>query len=338
MSEVGEVVVKVPKFQWELNVFCFYGKKVGDYVLSPTFSSSNYGRLRNDWKLMMYPKGYREENRGYLSLYLYNWGKDEIAASFSFSLLNRENVIVYKSQVVQNHLFESRGGTGHALFIEESFIMDPENSVLKDNKMTILCDIAIEDIRLIDKAEIESVKMVKRLQFFDDFEKLMTNKEFSDVTVTVGEQKFYLHKCILSAHSTVFEGMFRSDMKEKEENSVVIEDIRYEVLQEFFRFIYIGRVDKLDDLVGELLIAAEKYNVVELKTLCEETMCNSLTKSNAIGYLNSAIMNNVEKLETEAINFVYLHLEDFIEDSEFDEIGYQYPKLLLIIIKKLMNM
>lgn len=174
---------------------------------------------------------------------------------------------------------------------------------------------------------------------FDDLGKLLKNDDLSDVKVTAADGKsFNLHKCILSARSIVFERMFKNDMKEKIQNTVEIEDFNYDVLEEFFQFIYTGKVsDNAENIICELLTASEKYCVEELKALCEKVMASKLDNKNAIDYLKSALMNNSEKVELDVINYLSLHIDDFIKAPEFDTLGFEQPKVLLKIIKKLRN-
>lgn len=331
--EAGEIA-KVPSFRWEINIDCFDGKNVGDVIRSPTFFSHTGGSI-NTWELQLYPKGSSEDKKNYLSLFLRNLSEKEVTATFTLSLLNQNNIEVDNCPAVENHLFKSKYYWGFERFFSESFIRDKNKNVLKDNKLTVLCTIIVKEAtNKENKEDIHSTKKnATKLKILDDYEKVFSNEEFSDVTITAEGKSFHLHKCILTARSTFFEGMFRNDMKEKIENKIEIKDIRYEVLEEFFRFIYTGKVRETDKIICELLTAAEKYSIEELKVVCEDIMSNNLKKNNAIEYLDSAIMNRAEKIESAAVKFISLNIENFIEDLEFEELGTKHPKVLLKIIK-----
>lgn len=181
--------------------------------------------------------------------------------------------------------------------------------------------------------ENEFIETSYRLKELEKLEKLLNNEEFSDVTITANGKNFYLNKCILISSSDVFEAMFKNDLKENKQISVEINDINSEVLGEFFQFIYTGKFKKFMEIVGELLIAAEKYNVKSLKALCEEKMCKNLTKDNAIEYIKLAVMNDAEKLKTHAENLISVHLDYFTHKPEFREFGIKYPEVLLDLMK-----
>lgn len=332
--EVGEVV-KSSTFQWKINTRGFDKKDVGDHLLSPIFYSENSDRSKNKWQLKLYPRGWCYTLKDYSSLFLINLNKSNITASYAFLLLDQDNVkvdcTIFKEE---NKLFNQTIGRGCLKFVEHRFI-DENKKLLKDNYLTISCEI-VTNKKVVENSEpkIKNSKLSKRLKFLDDFEYLLSNDELSDVTVTADGKSFKLHKCILSLRSSVFQAMFKNDMTEKITNSVKIEDVKYEVLDTMFRYIYTGKVDNFEKIIGDVLIAAEKYNITGLKQLCEETMSDNLSKDNSIEYLHLATMNNAGKLKEDSIKFISLHIEDFILKSEFRKLGMQHPEVLLKIIEK----
>lgn len=342
--EVGKINKK-SMFNWEININYFKDLSVKDELRSPIFFRNSSDEYNNKWQLKLYPKGATKSDKGFFSLYLTNVSSKEVTATFSLSLLNQNshNLELYK--LVENHLFKenSEENWGFSKFIEESYVMDPNNELVRYNKLTICCIITIENNKKESEVErkekVDLAKKLNRLKFLDDFEKVMTNEEFSDVKIKVGEKNFHLHKCILVAHSDVFETMFRSDMIEKNQNIVTIEDASHEVLEEFFRFIYTGKVsDNIRGMICELLDVAEKYHVEELKQWCEEIMCKNLAIDNAVKYLYSAILFNAKKLEVDSMEFLTCHLKNFVDTPEFAQLGSKHPEVLIKIMKKQMNM
>ena len=47
-------------------------------------------------------------------------------------------------------------------------------------------------------------------------------------------------------------------------------DLDPDVLAEMLHFIYTGKTPKLDDLAGDLLGAADRYQIDKLKAACED--------------------------------------------------------------------
>lgn len=334
MTVSGEVIAKTSLFQWEIDISCFDGKTVGDSLKSPIFTSNNSG-ITSKWQLNLYPKGESKKCEGYSSLFLYRvTHENDVNVKYSFSILNQENKKV--NIKLFEYLFKHGIGDarGERKFVNESFLKNSKYKLLKDNKLRILCKLITKKYTTNDQTETQDEKKVCRLKEFDSFEELFISKAFSDVTVKADGENFELHKCILSTRSPVFEAMFRSDMEEKNKNVVEITDVKYQVLQELFLFIYTGKVNDIAKIVGELLIAADKYCIQGLKELCEKTICDNIKPNNVIKYLELAITNNAEKVRAETINWISLYLDVLVDSKQFADLDKQNPGVLLEIMKK----
>ena len=66
---------------------------------------------------------------------------------------------------------------------------------------------------------------------------------------------------------------------------VTIKDIPSDVVAEMLLFIYTGNTPNLNKLAGDLLGAAEQYQLEMLKNICEEKLCSSLEISNSVNHL-----------------------------------------------------
>lgn len=310
--------------QWKVDVDCLRGKVVGDSVFSPKFRTSDAGAgSSEEWKLILCPKGEIDEDKGFMSLFLLNANPSDVTVSSSFALLDRAGRKVHEV-VLENQFIEKGMSRGWGKFMEENFMLDPRSNILKDGEFTILCKITSE-------AAVE--RLSKRTRFFDDFGKLMADSAFSDVIVEADGQSFKLHKCVLAAHSVVFHVMFTTEMKEKTQSVVRIEDVEIEVLREFFRFVYTGAVGNTKGIVCKLLMAADKYCVDKLRELCEDAMCRDLSRVNAVEYLESAVMINAERLKFRAMSYINSHIDDFVGDAKFREFGEQHVEVLFEMLR-----
>ena len=61
-------------------------------------------------------------------------------------------------------------------------------------------------------------------------------------------------------------------MLEQKTRKVDIKDIGSDVMTELLSFIYTGNTLKLDEMAVDLLVASEKYQILNLKSLCEESI------------------------------------------------------------------
>lgn len=108
----------------------------------------------------------------------------------------------------------------------------------------------------VDHSENETSINVPDCTVSSDFERLFHDHPHSDVIFIVGEEQFHAHKGILAGiqhllvlfihavvlvRSSVFRGMFASDMREGREGVVCVEEVEPVVFREMLRFIYTGR-------------------------------------------------------------------------------------------------
>merc|ERR1719300_659315 len=121
-----------------------------------------------------------------------------------------------------------------------------------------------------------------------------------DVTLTCGDQVFYCHKFMLSSRSPVFKAMFQSNMAENESGAVSINDIDHDVLLEMLQYMYTGCSLTLEKYAGDLLAAAEKYQLDQLKGSCEEMLISKLDVENCIEML---LLGEIHQEATSQYNF-----------------------------------
>ncbi len=63
--------------------------------------------------------------------------------------------------------------------------------------------------------------------------------------------------------------MFMNDMKEKNENQAIIQDIK-----RFLRFVYLGKFDWIKSMAKQLLHVSDMFDVMDLKQICEHFFWN----------------------------------------------------------------
>jgi speckle-type POZ protein len=76
--------------------------------------------------------------------------------------------------------------------------------------------------------------------------------------------------------------MFQSEMKESAEGRIKIDDIVPVVLKEMLRYLYCGSVENNEGIHLPLFIAADKYDIKNLKTMCEIILTCQVTPVNAL--------------------------------------------------------
>ena len=94
---------------------------------------------------------------------------------------------------------------------------------------------------------------------------------------SLAETEYPCHKFQLARKSDVFDAMFTHKFKESLTNRVVISGLDPAAVLEMLRFIYEGKVNNLPSVDRCLLEAADMYNIGELKSLCEKSICEVRT-------------------------------------------------------------
>lgn len=100
-----------------------------------------------------------------------------------------------------------------------------------------------------------------------------------DVVIKVNDTEFPAHMAILSANSPVFGAMFRTDMIEKNTGVVKIDDMSAKAFDAMLHYLYYRSMEKIEksvDIALEILRAADKYDIPDMKFtvtafLCEES-------------------------------------------------------------------
>ena len=129
-----------------------------------------------------------------------------------------------------------------------------------------------------------------------DMDRLFNDDKFSDVKFLVGNVKFPAHKCVLSVRSPMLYAMFgTSGMRETREEVVVVEDVDADIFREVLRFIYTDEcsLNILENMPIQLLAAADKYQIVRLKCMCENRLFERMTVDDCADVLVAADMTTL---------------------------------------------
>lgn len=325
-------------FIWTIQSFSLRNEKPGEKHPSLTYST----RYRNDefkWRMHVYPMGFTEECKNYLSVYLrlVSCNQTEIKVKFQFHIINAQGVKAYTRGSDNADTFASGTFWGQKEFIKRDFLHNKANGLLPDDNLTILCEGSFEGVRVNLSGYSGFQDEVARCTLSEDLGSLFKSQKSGDVTISVGDKDLLVHKVILAARSAVFATMFAHEMKESQQNRVIIKDIDYEALREMLIYIYSGKSPNIESLSDRLLVAADKYNLGGLKTMCQEVLCSKVTVENAVDLLVLADKHCAEQLKVQANDFIRTHLKDMILTSAFTNIILKYPQIFAEAFTALAN-
>ena len=123
--------------------------------------------------------------------------------------------------------------------------------------------------------------------------------------------------------------MLTTNMREKINNEIQVDDIKPEVMAELLEFIYIGTASNLDKFAVDLFIAADKYQINSLKDHCEKKIINSLGVENCFSLLimGDMLSPSIKKI---ALKFVVENRERIKNAKELAD----YPSLMMEVLNE----
>lgn len=324
-----EIKVEYVKHTWVVKNFghC-YSEYLENFV---------YLRRRNEdpltWSVKIYPKGNGENNKDFVFLCLNrvmnNNGKNnKIGFKSRFFLKNSE------SKDIEMRIHPNPSHSDYVSYIKRD-VLFPQISPSDSITVLVEIDVAVETITTtMDDHQLAVCNYEKQLS--DDYLKLLTDGLLTDFTVKVGEKEIDVHKAILAARSPVFAAMLNHESTSEAKTGVlVIKDVEYSVIKEMLHFIYSGRSssDLNDQQASDLLIAADKYRLDELKNYCELSLIHLLTTENACQLLVIGDLYRAEILKGRALQFIQQSVTNITSTLGWENLLSSHQHLVTEVVR-----
>ncbi|XP_065199693.1 protein roadkill-like [Planococcus citri] len=235
-----------------------------------------------------------------------------------------------KSNTRRENFLDGGGwnGINFENFIGYNTLIAEKDQLLPNGELRIYCKLSYN--RDVINVSNHSAAFVKSNPM-PDFEKLLNDEETCDVIIDINGKKYPAHKTILAARSPVFKAMFKHNMTENQRNCVEIKDIDEKIFEEVLRYIYTGKVTKLQDMAFELMPVADKYILSELKDMCFNSMKALLSSKTAVKIFKYADSYNLRSLKRAAITYILANLQKVQKSDDWNEITSR-PDLMLSIL------
>ena len=174
-------------------------------------------------------------------------------------------------------------------------------------------------------AFIQPLVRMQRQGATPDFSK---SWHMSDVVLVVKDQRFHVHRSVLSMCSPVFETMFTSNFKEKDQSEIHLTEKKANQVKELLLVIYPMSTAKSinQENVNYLLELADQYQMEQLTERCETHLvaflqtCKFGRIGKAISFFVLAEKYRLQKLRKDCIEFLH-RLQDW-NDGDF---GVLFP-------------
>jgi len=291
------------------------------------------------WKVKAYPRGCEPDVKDYLSLFLTQISGPEVMCKYSLALLTnpyheRKPVISHQKRgTVQFPLDKRQSSRGWKRFCALDQIQD--SHMLHDGalivRVTVDLDLRTDPPTMASYLQGQAEAMqedaggytakgggrtfLDNLKYTDmilvvkspNLFPVGTSGEYSATPKTEEkseEFEYPCHKFQLAKKSDVFDAMFTHKFKESLTNRVSISGLEPAAVLEMLRFIYEGRVFNLPVVDRSLLEAADMYNIGELKSLCEKSICENMTVDNVSSTLMFAQTRLSVKIKNKCVEFI----------------------------------
>uniref|UniRef100_A0A0K0E8B8 BTB domain-containing protein n=1 Tax=Strongyloides stercoralis TaxID=6248 RepID=A0A0K0E8B8_STRER len=198
--------------------------------------------------------------------------------------------------------------------------------IIFDGTLKILCT-----VNIFNKHDINS-------NLSNDHSKLslsgfFNSSKLSDFTIIVDTIEIPVHKIVLSARSSVFDAMFNSDVSETQSNTLEIKDFQLEVVEEMLRYIYTDTYLNKVDIVTEVYMIADKYDIIGLKKVTENHLIKNTSVDNSCKYLVLADTYSNDTLKKYCLEFITTNAKEVIEKTDWKSFITKYPLLLESLFK-----
>ncbi|KAJ4788510.1 BTB/POZ/MATH-domain protein [Rhynchospora pubera] len=299
-------------YQFRVNYWQLQGIAANTSIASPVFTIGGH-----DWRIRLYPTNL------FLELYLQLQGiSRNVRVIFDFGLFDKAGEPYFGDRTKRRHrsLWSHNAGTfknrrsigGWSQFIEITKLR--ENCLREqDGRITVVCNVIVLSADHAGASK-QSCGTVPPWSLPHHIGQLMESKETVDVNFEVSGKIFGAHKLILAARSPVFEAQFFGSLNyEGTTESIVVDEIEPRVFSALLHFIYTDLLPHDANqkhcempsiaMMQHLLVAADRYAIDKLKSICEENLCKRITDRTVATTLALAEQHNCPQLRAFCLNY-----------------------------------
>lgn len=140
-------------------------------------------------------------------------------------------------------------------------------------------------------------------------------------------------RSLLELQSPVLKELLQTDIREHKENRIVIEDFDADTIKHMVSYIHSGNIEaELDaDSNINLLMVADKYNVVGLKKFASERLIKQIDDTSIFKIFNQAVLfSDLNKLQLACFDYLAHNFSALKQHVSFQTLS---KKALIFIIR-----
>lgn len=128
-----------------------------------------------------------------------------------------------------------------------------------------------------------------------------------------------------------------SDTKESQTGVVTITDSSVDAVQGLVDYMYSGRVKILNEKAEEVLAIAEKYNVQNLKMICEENLSSNLSANNICHITAFADLYSADTLKNACFEFICENSKSILKSNDWETLKCSHLDLTNKILEYILS-
>ncbi|CAL1291398.1 unnamed protein product [Larinioides sclopetarius] len=164
----------------------------------------------------------------------------------------------------------------------------------------------------------------------DDIKALYINKCLTDIKLKTKTKSFRAHKIMLCARSPAFKAILTSNVKEKNNTCIHVDDLENDTVEQLLLFLYTDNLENLHcKRATQLYYAAHKYQIEKLKAICSSFLAENLCSSNATAVLLLADTHNDSNLKRIVEDFILKHEDQVFGSNDWEKLIETNPQLVI---------
>jgi len=153
-----------------------------------------------------------------------------------------------------------------------------------------------------------------------DFKHIFNSPLGSDLSLNVDGHTgppIHAHRVILATRSDTFKAMLYQGMSESVKKDISFKDIQFPILSLLVEYLYTDTVEISTQNVVELFVAADRFQVTRLRSLCENFFFQNVNEDNVCSVLELADKYNAKSLRQYCVNWILCNFGDMLLSDEY---------------------
>lgn len=315
------------KYTWAIDNFSFLTEKNDREVIrSPLFTLALPDQ-EMDLCLVLYPKRTNAPHLFGIQLQAVTQNIG-IHVKIELGVINRNREEVDQHESKEKLVFLEHGVRSILFHVNRSRLTDESDDFfLEKDRLIVYCKISAV-CKIVP--EVKNEIQIKENSFSEGIKELFESKMLSDFSLLVDGIEIRAHRFVLSVRCPVL----RALLADKTTAKLEINDISYEAVNEFLRYIYTGEIENIDKFPEELLLASIKYKMKGLQAICCENIISNMDPKSSVDWFLIAHHNQIDELKDKTSDFIQENTKAILETDWFNKMKEKDLRLILDVVAK----